>query len=126
MPVPAAMTAQGANPRYAALYFNAYEEDVGSEGGGCRYPASPERDPGWVSAFNLSFVNISALVNASQLAGREAGCFLCTPGAPCTGFRFENVSVTTMGGTGAAAGPYTCQNVLGASADGLSVPMPCA
>ncbi len=102
------------HPRNAALYFNVFQEDARP----CKGPADPAL-PHWLSIENVLFQNITAtLAGTSQ----PAGCFLCTPGAPCTA-TFDEVSV--YGSDGKAAPPYTCENLKETSKGG-SVPSHCS
>lgn len=103
-------------PRYAPLYLNTYQEDATD----CALPPSPDRGPKWMSIQNVTFSNIRAVTNTSE---QESGCFLCSPGRPCTGIVFDNVTVTNVDGS--AAAPYICNNTDVVNLDGASSPMPC-
>ena len=101
-------------PRNTPLYIDVFNEDAPS----CGLPPDPAR-PDWLTVQNVTFRNISALVLD---AAQGAGCFLCAPTVPCSGFAFDNVSVVTSKGN--AAAPYQCFNFEGAAAADSS-PLPC-
>jgi polygalacturonase len=110
------------NPRYAAMYTNMFEEDTG--GSQCRVNAS--RPAKFLSAHNMSFIDINITINSTT--GAYAGCFVCSQTSPCDGYYFENVVVTDV----AVPVPvvavsktdyYICDNVA-FNATG-SVPEPC-
>jgi hypothetical protein len=103
------------NPRYAAMYINVFEEDANA----CFQPSNASR-PDWLTAANLSFVDIHAAVNSS--AGTVAGCFNCGPTRPCSNIGFSNVTVTDLGS--AAPPTYTCFHVE-VNDEGNSLPLPC-
>lgn len=102
------------NPRYTPLYIDVYAEDAATS---CSIPAPVNRSD-WLTAANLTFQDIRAEVTP----GTRAGCFLCTPGQPCTGIVFDNVTIVNSDGTDPV--PYTCANVQAVAEDGSS-PAPC-
>ena len=99
--------------RHAPLYVDVFGEDVPT----CALPPDPVR-PGWLTAANISFQNVSAVV----ASGQAAGCFICSPSSPCKGFQFLGVTAKTS--SGVAAAPYKCFNFVDASSAG-SMPVPC-
>ncbi len=102
-------------PRYAAFYTNVFGEDAD----GCAPP--PHSDyPHWLTVTGAAFRNVSAQLS---VAGQAAGCFLFTPGAPGTGYVFEDVQVRGVGG--GTASPYKCSNTQGFQATGSTAPVPC-
>ena len=106
------------NPRYAAIYVNTLKED--SAAPQCVVPVNASRPARWLTATNLSFVDVRATVNTS--AGAYAGCFACTPTSPCTGLVFDRVVVTDV--APAPAPPYyRCANADYAAS--ASSPAPC-
>lgn len=93
------------NPRYAAIYVNVLQED--SQAKQCAVPVNASRPSRWLTATNLSFVDVTATVNTT--AGGYAGCFACTPGSPCTGLAFDRVVVTDVAAAPGAT-MYRCFN----------------
>jgi beta-galactosidase len=106
------------DPTNYAMYTNVWHEDV--PGGVCAAPTPlPPGADDWLTAQNVSWVNVSARVPD----GQGAGCFICAPnGGICRGWAFLNVSVQTHGGSSAA--PYACVYFRNASEVGSS-PRPC-
>ena len=101
-------------PRNAALYFNVFQEDAPWP---CKGPADPALRA-WLSIENVLFQNVTAtLIEKSQ----PAGCFLCTPGAPCTA-TFDAVSI--RGADGKLVPAYACEN-LKETSHGGSMPDRC-
>lgn len=92
-------------PRFAAIYADVYAEDAES----CKPPVDPAR-PHWLSALNLSFIDIVA-TNVS--AAHATGCFLCSPTRPCSELTFRNV--TARQANGQDGPPYVCFNAHGSS-----------
>jgi len=82
-------------------------------------PAPDPARPHWLTVQNVTFRNVTSVVEP----GQTAGCFLCTPTEPCAGFNF--VGVTARTSAGAPAAPYSRFNFGGASSSGGSVPQPC-
>ena len=101
------------HPRYAALYVNVFQEDAQPP---CTLPAKPDL-PHWLTARNIAFSGVSATV----ANGQAAGCFRCTPAAPCDA-SFDSVDVRDD--SGKPAGAFVCHNMHGAGA--ASVPAACA
>ena len=112
------------NPRYAAIYTNLFVEDSGGGGGArtCRVPVNASRPAKWLTAANFTFDGVRATINST--AGAYAGCFVCSPTRPCTGFSFEGVAVEDLAPAPVPLPPYVCENV-GFTAEGSS-PTPCA
>ena len=104
-------------PRFAALYVNVFQEDAKPP---CVLPPTPDlRD--WLTVQGLRFRTVSATV----AAGQAAGCFRCTPGAPCSAV-FDGVEVRQHGAGGAPAKDFVCLNMAGEAGAGGSVPAACA
>ena len=103
-------------PRYAALYVNVFQEDAQPP---CVLPAKPDL-PHWLTVRGLTFANVTA---RGVAAGQAAGCFRCTPGAPCDA-TFDGVSVLSDGG--APAGDFVCLNMRGSAGAAGSVPAACS
>jgi hypothetical protein len=104
-----------AHPRYAALYVNVFQEDAQPP---CVLPANHDLK-NWLTVRNLSFTRVTATVDD----GQTAGCFRCTPGAPCSA-TFDGVSVRYA--SGAVARDFVCLNMAGATGAGGSSPAACA
>ena len=100
-------------PRNAALYINVFSEDAQPP---CELPKNPAL-PNWLTVRGALFKNVSASVPA----GQAAGCFRCTPGAPC-GMVADGLRVVEAG-SGAAARPFVCRN---AHMAGAAEPSACA
>jgi hypothetical protein len=103
------------NPRYAALYVNVFQEDAQPP---CVLPKNPKL-PNWLVVRNASFVGVSATVTK----GQAAGCFRCTPGAPCDAL-FDGVAIQEADGE--PAQPFVCLNMRGTSGGSGSSPPACA
>jgi hypothetical protein len=103
-------------PRYAAIYTNVFGEDAQ----GCALPPEPNL-PHWLTVAGAAFRNVSAELG---VAGQASGCFLFTPGAPGSGFVFEDVQVRALGG--GVGAPYKCFNTGAWEAQGATAPAPCA
>jgi polygalacturonase len=101
-------------PRYAALYVNVFQEDAQPP---CVLPSKPDL-PNWLAVRALRFANVTATV----LDGQAAGCFRCTPGAPCDA-AFDGVDVREQGG--APAAPFVCLNMHADAGGGRSTPAAC-
>ena len=102
-------------PRFAALYVNVFQEDAQPP---CVLPPKPDL-PNWLTVHRLTFVNVTARDVSS---GQAAGCFRCTPGAPCDA-TFDGVSVLTS--SGAPAADFVCLNLRGSAGEAGSVPAAC-
>ena len=104
------------NPINAAIYTNVYHQDVVT----CALPAiMPPDTTEWLTVQNITVRDIVATVPN----GQAAGCFVCAPDArKCSGWAFENVSVSRHDGS--PASPYHCIYFRNATARG-SVPEPC-
>jgi hypothetical protein len=108
------------NPRYAAVYVNTLQED--SQAKQCAVPVNASRPARWLTAKNLSFIDIAATLNSS--AGAYAGCFACTPTSPCTGLLFDGVVVKDVAPYSPAQPMWRCFNAEFNAA--ASTPKPCA
>ena len=101
-------------PRFSAMYVNVFQEDAQPP---CVLPSHPNLT-NWLVIQDMRFEHLRATVPA----GQAAGCFRCTPGAPCNA-AFDDVRVVETG-TGHAAGAFVCLNMKGDG--GASVPAGCA
>jgi len=103
------------HPRYAALYVNVFSEDAQPP---CGLP--PHADlPNWLTTRDVAFRGVTARV----APGQAAGCFRCTPGAPCAAI-FDGVDVRDD--AGAPAPDFVCHNMHGEAGGAASVPAGCA
>ena len=128
------------HPRYTALYVDVFNEDVPPSA--CVAPTTDPAD--WLAVSDVVFRNITAVVGA----GDVAGCFVCAASRPCTGFEFNDVSITAQATTAelhtaqqrrvasaasvpwavdqtGPAKPYACWNTKGFSSSGRTSPKPC-
>jgi hypothetical protein len=106
-------------PRNAAIYTNVFQEDAAPPQ--CTVPSNASARVHWLSAFNLTFSSIRATINSTG-GSVHAGCFVCGPTRPCTGFLFEDVVVTDV--AEAPVHPlYVCANMEFSAAG--SSPPPC-
>eukprot|EP00040_Diaphanoeca_grandis_P012185 m.62079 g.62079 ORF g.62079 m.62079 type:complete len:467 (+) comp23080_c0_seq1:45-1445(+) len=91
------------SPRDAAIYINVFAEDAAIKQ--CTPPTNATKRQPWLSAFDLTFRNITA----TMMGGALAGCFNCAPTRPCTGIIFENVIIHN------ATSKYVCNSIQGVS-----------
>jgi hypothetical protein len=101
------------HPRYAALYINVFQEDARPP---CTLPSNADL-PHWLTV-HCAFRGVTAYVDA----GQAAGCFRCTPGAPCN-VHFEGVDVREDGGK--PAKDFVCLHTTGQAEGAGSVPAAC-
>jgi lysophospholipase L1-like esterase len=97
------------NPRFAALYINVFGEDSQAP---CALPQKPGLE-NWLTVRGALFRNVTA-----HAPGAQAGCFRCTPGAPCS-MELDGVRVD-----GARSG-WTCLNAAQAVGAGGAAPAAC-